>query len=906
MMNASPPPSGPLAENVNLLGSLLGHAVADQAGQATLDLVDELRRICKEAASTGNDLLRQNAADRIGGLDDAVLTWLLRAYDAYFHLVNQAEKEEIQRINRDRSRDRHGAPRPESIADAIAQLKASGHSLESVVDLIGRLDVQPTFTAHPTEARRRDILDKQRRIADLLSGMRRPDVTPDEAATMAGTLNDQILLLLATDEIRAERPTVENEVDQGIYFLLGAVWETAPTIHRDIQNSIQHEYGTIVDVPPFLKWRSWIGGDRDGNPNVTPAVTQWTFDRHRAAAIGRHIDELHALTEELSISDQQTTLSPAFVAALDDVPVADAYMHEPYRRFIAHMMERMNGDASYSADQYIADLEIMSASLAASGFETVARRGALGRAIVLARTFGFHLAALDIRQHSRLHEAAVAEMLARAGIAADYAALDEAAKLEILGRELRDARPLLSRGVDVSAETSVVLHVFDVMRAAIQRDPHSVGSYIVSMTKSVSDLLEPMLLAKEAGLWILRDGRVSCAVDFVPLFETIEDLDAAEERMRALFAHETYRLHLNARGNFQEIMLGYSDSNKDGGYWMANWALHRAQGQLGAVCSDNGIEFRLFHGRGGSVGRGGGRANLAIVAMPPAAHNGRIRLTEQGEVISFRYALPALAHRHTEQLVNATLLAFARVQDGNGDSEPTDDDRRIMGSIAQSSMDAYRDLIDEPTFWDWFLRATPVEHIGGLPIASRPVSRSGGRLEFESMRAIPWVFSWTQTRYIVPGWFGVGHALDVALQDPATAKHLMQRYKDWPFFRVVVDNAQREMARARLEIARRYSLLAGDDTSHHDRIAADFAAARTAILRISGQNELLDFNAVIEKSIALRNPYTDVLNLIQVELLKRYRAVDGQAPDDDARRTALRYLIFLSINGIAAAMQSTG
>jgi phosphoenolpyruvate carboxylase len=935
-MNTTPEPTS-LARSVSLLGSLLGDAIAAQAGQPVLDLVEELRLLCREAAATGDDALRQRARDRISELDEATIGWLLRAYDTYFHLVNQAEKDEIQRINRERSRNAAGLPRPESIADAVRQLKGDGHTAEQVLDLFRHLDVQPTFTAHPTEARRRDILDKQRRVAELLSGMRRPDVTPDEAAAFANDLRDQIMLLLATDEIRATRPTVQDEVEQGIYFLTGAVWETAPAILRDVQNAIEQEYGVVCDVPAFLHWRSWIGGDRDGNPNVTAEVTQWTLDRHRHAAIEKHKAELRALIEELSISDRQTAVSDALRAAVrasesaavraiesaaahDREPAQERatveddgpYGAETYRRFISHIIERMDDPASgYSSDMYARDLALMRESLDNAGFGDVARRGRLGRAQMLAAAFGFQLAALDIRQHSRLHEAAVAELLAHAGITEDYASLDEEQRLEILSAELRNPRPLLSRGAAVSDESNVVMSVFDVMRTAIARDPASIGSYIISMTDSVSDLLEPMLLAKEAGLWSMQDDVVSCAIDFVPLFETIDDLAAAEQRMRRLFTHDTYRLHLRARGDFQEIMLGYSDSNKDGGYWMANWALHRAQGQLGSVCNEFGIAFRLFHGRGGSVGRGGGRANIAIVAMPAAAHNGRIRLTEQGEVISFRYALTGLAHRHTEQLVNATLLAFARVHDGRGDPDASAEDARLMDSIAAASMDAYRGLIDEPTFWDWFLAATPVRHIGGLPIASRPVSRAGGRLEFESLRAIPWVFSWTQTRYIVPGWFGVGRALTDALKDPDTAERLASRYAEWPFFRVVVDNAQREMARARLEIARHYSDLAGTDPSHHNRIADDFTAARDAILEITRQKSLLDFNAVIEKSIALRNPYTDVLNFIQLELLSRYRKATatptGKATDaGQAHLDTLKHLIFLSLNGIAAAMQSTG
>jgi phosphoenolpyruvate carboxylase len=383
--------------------------------------------------------------------------------------------------------------------------------------------------------------------------------------------------------------------------------------------------------------------------------------------------------------------------------------------------------------------------------------------------------------------------------------------------------------------------------------------------------------------------------------------------MRELFSNATYRLQLAARAGFQEIMLGYSDSNKDGGYWMANWALHRAQARLGGICREHGVDFRLFHGRGGTVGRGGGRANLAIAAMPPAAHNGRLRVTEQGEVISFRYALSGLAHRHTEQLVSAQLLATARSRDIDTDrahdapatltAAAREAAWSLMDDIAAASMRAYRALIDDDGFWDWYVRTTPIEQISRLPIASRPVSRKNAtEVAFDDLRAIPWVFAWTQTRYIVPGWYGVGHALAEALAGPGRADTLRTLYREWPFFTAVVNNAQREMARARLDIAQRYAHLHDDaaGVAYHEQIMADFTRARDAILRITGQAELLDTSPVIRRSIELRNPYTDVLNLIQIELLRRYReAAPGQ-------REPLRQLLFLSINGIAAAIQSTG
>ncbi|MGH7574417.1 MAG: phosphoenolpyruvate carboxylase [Longimicrobiales bacterium] len=937
----------PLSENVNLLGGLLGHAIREQAGGAMLDLVEELRLLCKRALLEDDPGPRREAATRISALSDADIGWLLRAFSAFFHLVNQAERQEILRINRERSHAiRDGRPRPESIDDAVAKLKADGFARDAVLDVIRRLDIQPTFTAHPTEARRRSILDKQRRIADLLSEPGKPDATPEDRDAVVAALRVEIALLVATDEVRAERPSVRDEVEQGLHFLRSTVWSTAPRIHDDVEHALERHYGvdavedvgpeshaatergkessgfpgaSASDVPVFLRWRSWIGGDQDGNPNVTPDVIRWTLDRHRCTALELHRDELYELGRELSLSDRTAPTPDRLIRALGETPDS-GFRHEPYRRFVIRMRTRIDAllagrvetpmPADYTADQYIADLDLLATSLDEAGFGDVARHGRLNRLRVLARTFGFHLAALDVRQHSRLHTEAITAILAAAGVTDDYAALDEDARIAALARELCSPRPLLPRDAELPEPVNRVLETFAVIRDAITREASAIGSYIVSMTHAPGDVLAPLLLAKEVGLWRTRDGRVESPLDMVPLFETIDDLDAAAERLTALFALPVYRLHLEARGGFQEIMLGYSDSNKDGGYWMASWALHRAQGTIARVCHDHGIAFRLFHGRGGTVGRGGGRANLAIAAMPAAAHNGRLRVTEQGEVITFRYALPGIAHRHAEQLVSAILLTTARAErqprstSTPGSALHSAVAAAAMDAIAERAMRAYRALVDDEAFWRWYIGATPIEQISRLPIASRPVSRKGaGEVDFDGLRAIPWVFAWTQTRHIVPGWFGTGAALDRALADAATADMLRGAYETWPFFRDVIHNAELEMARARLDIAAYYAALAGDDGSAggiHARIARDFDRARAAILRITGETDLLDRNPVIRKSILLRNPYTDVLNLLQVELLRRNREASAE------QQPLLRELLFHSINGIAAAMQSTG
>ena len=890
--------SRPLSEHVNLLGELLGRVITQQGGRAMLDLVEELRLLCKRAAAEDNEELRDQAEARIAALDLRQLQWLLRAFGAFFHLVNQAEKEEILRVNRERSRR---GVRPESLADVLARCAQRGCSLETLENAIHQLDIQPTLTAHPTEARRHAVLHKQRRIAELLAELRRPDITEDEVARCVDALHEQISLLMATEDVRPERPDVLDEVDNGLYFLRGTIWEVAPRIQDDVATAMRRLYSASAPRVQ-LQWRSWIGGDRDGNPNVTAEVTREALARHRKAAVELLRDELEALREELSISDRLLPVPSALARRLAGIEEDWLHRNEPYRRLLTWMIAQIEGNAAYKTADLISDLELLRSSLLEAGLTDVAERGRLAAVLARAHIFGLHMAALDIRQHSDVHERAAAVLLAALGVSGNYQELPEPARLEALERALLDPTPWHLTPLRWPAEVQELFDTFIVIRDAVRRDRNSIGSYIISMTHSVSDMLEPMLLARAAGLLRMTDNGMESDLDYVPLYETIDDLEEAGTRLSDLFENRVYQLHLAARGNFQEIMLGYSDSNKDGGYWMANWMQHRAQQTLADVCRRYNVAFRLFHGRGGTVGRGGGRTGSAIAAMPSAARNGRIRLTEQGEVISFRYGLPGLAHRHLEQLVSAMLLAGIRAQTGEAEDREAHTDSELMDEIAARSMDAYRALIANDVLWDFYIRATPIEHISRIPIASRPVSRkAAAEVAFEDLRAIPWVFAWTQTRYNVPGWFGIGAALEPFIGDQHRLNRLRELYQRWPFFRMVIGNAQREMARARLPLAQRYARLDPDSGAViHKTIAHDFRLARDAILRITGQQELLDDDPVLQKSIALRNPYTDVLNLVQIELLRRYRAAG------EAERIALRSLLFLSISGIAAAMQSTG
>ncbi|MGH7490879.1 MAG: phosphoenolpyruvate carboxylase [bacterium] len=917
--------SAPLSRQVNLLGDLLGQAVREVLGASCFQQVERLRTLCKGVYQRGDAGLWEQARDLIRTLRLEEILWLLRAYTTFFHLVNKAEQREILRINGER--ERHSAPerpRTESVADAIHRLQQSGCSLAEVLAIIARLDIQPTLTAHPTEARRRAILYKQKNIARLLHQLQCSPATPAETELSIHMIYENICLLLASDEFRAKKMSVADEVRHGLYFLTTAIWHTIPRIHADLQNAIRVSYQATVELPAIIRYRSWIGGDRDGNPSVTPAVTRATLALQRATIIRLYLRELRQLREELSISSQlletPRQLSESLQAErhLVSLPAGALrlYRAEPFRLKLCYMISRLQSllhsnrkpsektkkpavaSVSYGDQQFLADLTLLKDSLAAANLPGSER---LDRLIVRLNAFGFHLAALDIRQHSNVHEQAIAELLQLAGVNEHYASLSEPERITLLHQELQSQRPLVASWQALSPVTASLLETLHMLRAALRRDSKALGGYIISMTHHLSDFLEVLLLFKQVDLCRMEDGKVQSLLDLVPLFETIEDLAGLNEVMTAAFEDAIYRSHVRSRGDFQEIMLGYSDSNKDGGYWMANWSLYRAQQEAAEVCERHHIDFRLFHGRGGTVGRGGGRANQAILAMPANSYNGRIRFTEQGEVITFRYSSPELAHRHLEQIVHAMLIAHAPSTRAVPMLAPVAGEAEsLMTEVAQRAMHAYQSLIRNPLFWQWYVEITPIEHISRLPIASRPVSRTAAQeVDFEGLRAIPWVFAWTQTRYNLPGWFGVGTALGELLANRGEAPAQLQRlYQEWPFFRTVLDNAQLEMKRAHLAIARFY---AHASSAHfHETIVQDFERAVQAIGAITRQREILDNAPVLKKSIELRNPYTDVLNLLQVELLQRWRQTGGE------EREALRHALFLSINGIAAAMQSTG
>lgn len=860
-----------------------------------------VRRVAEGAAGWPTGAAIDPAVlEPLAGISTDRLRDLLKRLTIKFHLRNKAEQVQIARINRRRERE-SARGRPESIREAIADLAEGGRSRDEVARLLGRLDIQPTLTAHPTEARRRAVLSRQHEIGEILGERSRSDAGLDLESRARQTL----AVLMATDEIRSRGLDVIDEVRNGLHFLSGTIWDAVPMLYRDIAEGSAERFGESIGSEPIVRYRSWIGGDRDGNPKVTAPVTRQTLAMLRSTAIEKHLENLGALYRSLSISAKRVAVLPELLESIERDNEAHALdplrvrhiTHEPLRVKIAGMIERLRGieSSGYSAEMLESDLELLGRALRHAGLGEVADRGPLAQLLSQAQTFGLHTAALDIRQHSRVHEAVLDELLRAAGVCDSYAGLGEPERVALLERELATARPLIGKDTaGLSDKSREMLALLDVLSEAQRRDPNAIGSYIVSMTHDASDLLEVLVLLREGGLWQRHEGVVRSLMDVTPLFETVEDLAGAAGVMSFLYEHGIYREQLAARGGFQEIMLGYSDSNKDGGYWMANWRLYRAQATLAEACHAHGVRFRFFHGRGGTVARGGGRAHRAILASPPKSHTGAIRFTEQGEVISFRYALPEIARRHLEQIVNAMLAAVSKEADP--DVEPLSEEAcGLMDRLGQRSMAAYRDLIDADGFWAWFVRSSPVLHIGGMPMASRPVSRSGGELLFENLRAIPWVFAWTQMRYTAPGWYGIGTALGEEVGDEGRLGACQTLYRQGGVFTAMIDNAQQEMARARLTIARWYAGEAGAGV--HARIAEEFAAAESAVLAITRQAALLDNNPVIRDLITQRNIDTDLINVIQIELLGRWRR--GESVD-------LKDAIQLSVNGLAAAMQSTG
>ncbi|HEX6777348.1 MAG TPA: phosphoenolpyruvate carboxylase [Ktedonobacterales bacterium] len=906
-------PIDALRDDVHLLGELVGDVLREQGGPDLFAAVEHARLTAIALRSRDSDqtqergLLRwaqQQSTDR--------LLQLVRAFSVYFHLINLAEQRHRVRILRDRQRARVALQ--ESIAAGVATLHDEGLSLDSLEAGLRKLEVHPVFTAHPSETRRRTLLQHLGKAADLIAQLDDPRPTPQSRAATLDALRTRITLLWQTAEARLEKPTVLDEVRSVLHVLSGTVYTIVPQIQRSLEEALETTYprNQHAGMRPFLRFGSWVGGDRDGNPAVNAEVTRATARLVRSAILQRYREEVQALGLDLSISARLAGASPALMASLDQdrqelgTQRVKRWADEPYRRKLGLIAERLRradtGDlGGYTTpDALLADLRLIQESLEAYGGQRVAS-GPLLDLYRRVEIFGFHLAELELRQHANRHAAAVHELLQLSG-GPDYLAQDDASRQAIL-EEYLEGSPLSLPPEALSPLTRETLNTFRAMADIQQRNgPQACQTYIISMSRSPADVLAVLFLAREAGLFSWSGGETARSrLDVVPLFEEIEELQGCGDILTRLCASPPYRAALKARGSRQQVMLGYSDSNKDGGYLAATWQTYCAQSALARAAAAMGIELVVFHGRGGAIGRGGGPTGRAILARPPEARAPQLKVTEQGEVIFARYGHPAIAERHFEQVISSLLLSALETSE----REPQADWAQTMERLAHLSRQHYEAWVKgSPDSLTFFRQATPFLELGSLNLASRPVSRSGSTtLAFEDLRAIPWVFSWNQIRANLPGWFGLGTALQAEIA-AGGLERLQAMYRGWRFFAMALDNAQLSLGTGDMQTVRRYMTLAKNGGKVYQQIETEYEQSVAAILQITRQHELLERSPVLSRSIKLRNPYVDAIHVAQIALMRRYRALPDDAPAEE--RAALLDAIHHSINGIAAGLQTTG
>ncbi len=909
----------PLREDIRLLGRLLGDTVRDQQGDASFELVERIRQNSVRFRRDDDHAARKELEGTLDALSREQTIQVVRAFSYFSHLANIAEDQ--HHIRRSRAHLIAGsAPREGSLAHALALAFADGKTTPAALaGFLGEALISPVLTAHPTEVQRKSILNCQTVIARLLDERDRKQLTPEESEANGEALRRAVLTLWQTRMLRPAKLSVVDEVNNGLSYFETTFLHELPRLYANLEDRLAVADPTLgkQELPAFLQVGNWIGGDRDGNPFVTADILEQAQAMQASVALRHYLDELHTLGSQLSLALGLVSASDALLALAQGSPDSSPHRSdEPYRLAVAGIHARVAAthraligtepighDADHaqpydSAQALLEDLDIIHRSLVANGSATLAR-GRLRHLRCAVRVFGFHLAPIDLRQNSDVHERTVAELLEVARPGSAYLSLDETARCAMLLEELATPRPLASPHVHYSEETESELEIFRAAREAHRRyGRNAIRNCIISKTDDVSDLLELALLLKEAGL--LRPHESALDVNLVPLFETIGDLENAASVMERLFSLPLYRKLLEAAGNTQEVMLGYSDSNKDGGFLTSGWALYKAEGELVDVFARHGVRMRLFHGRGGSVGRGGGPSYQAILAQPDGAVQGQIRLTEQGEVIAAKYGNPEVGHRNLEVLVAATLEASRRP----GSAAPTPPEfLDTMQALSDAAFAAYRGLVYETEgFEQYFWESTVIAEIAGLNIGSRPASRKKGT-SIEDLRAIPWVFSWSQCRLMLPGWFGFGSAVKryLASNPKDGLARLQAMHKDWSFFTTLLSNMDMVLSKTDLAIASRYAELVKDAELREtifNRIRSEWQDTVDALLAITRQQELLADNPLLKRSIRNRFPYLDPLNHVQVELLRRHRE-----QGDDER---LRVGIHISINGIAAGLRNSG
>jgi phosphoenolpyruvate carboxylase len=907
----------PMRADIRLLGAILGDTVREQNGDEVFDLVERAR--VESFRVRRSEIDRAEMSRMFDGIDIHLAIPVIRAFSHFALLANVAED-----IHRERRRDIHVAagepPQDSSLAATYAKLDRAQLDSVTVADALTGALVSPVITAHPTETRRRTVFVTQHRITALMRLHAAGHTETGDGRDIELELRRQVLTLWQTALVRVSRLQITDEIDVGLRYYPAALFRVIPQVNAEARGALRARWPDVgLLAAPILRPGSWIGGDRDGNPNVTADVVRRATGSAAFTALAHYLAELTELEQELSMSARLVTVTDE-LTALTERGDETARADEPYRRALRVIRARLSATAAQILDRrpqqvldlgmpaYAApaelrsDLDVVDASLRAHG-DALLADDRLARLRETVHVFGFHLSGLDMRQNSDTHEEVIGELLAWAGVHPDYASLPEDQRVELLAGELGTRRPLVGDRSELSELARGELGVLGAAARAVELyGPAAVPNYVISMCRSVSDVLEAAILLKEAGLLDASGPEPYCPLGISPLFETIDDLHNGAAVLQAMLDLPLYRSLVDARGGCQEVMLGYSDSNKDGGYLAANWAVYRAELSLVEAARKAGIRLRLFHGRGGSVGRGGGPSYEAILAQPPGAVQGSLRLTEQGEVIAAKYAEPQTARRNLESLVAATLESTLLDVEGLGDSaEPA---YAVLDEVAGLAHRAYAELVHETEgFVDYFMASTPVSEIGSLNIGSRPTSRKPTS-SISDLRAIPWVLAWSQSRVMLPGWYGTGSAFErwiAAGPEGERVEILHGLYERWPFFRSVLSNMAQVLAKSDLGLAARYAELVADESLRRrvfDKIIDEHHRTIDMHKLITGQDDLLADNPALARSVFNRFPYLEPLNHLQVELLRRYRSGD----DDELVQRG----ILLTMNGLASALRNSG
>jgi phosphoenolpyruvate carboxylase len=910
----------PLRGDINLLGRVLGRVLIEQEGEDLFETEEEIRLLCKRLRFDYDPRLDERLRRRIAAMSVGELRRIVRAFSVYFQLVNIAERYHRVRRRRQYEASPGNPPQRASLASALSRLKEEGLGRERLRGVLEEMEVGLVLTAHPTEAMRRSVRRKHVRIGEMLESMESPNLTWKERRRLEEDLAEEITLLWQTDELRVRRPEVRQEVERTLLYFENPLISATLEAYREFEDELARQY---PDGPPalgrVLEFGSWVGGDQDGNPFVEPEMITAALGLHREVILKRHLASVLWLADHMSQSARMIPVSEGLRRSVEQdeehMPeFADRYggvdPNEVYRRKLLIVAERLRraleepgSPVAYpGVSEFLHDLSAIRESLVQNGGVRVAE-GGLRDLIRQAEVFGFHLAKLDVRQESSTVVRAAAELIS-AGTGEDLLGMDEAGRATLLRRLLATPDLVLVEPEDVSEESHKVFETFArIRRAREEFSGTPVETFVLSMAHRASDVLSVQLLARRAGLLeVDENGR--CTANYLrvsPLFETVDDLERAPEVLGYLLEDPFYRSSLGESDDLQEIMLGYSDSGKDAGYVTSNWTLYKAQRQLSSVAGKFGVRLRLFHGRGGSAGRGGGPSYQAIRAQPPGTLHGALRITEQGEVISFKYSMRGLARRNLDTVLAAVLEASA-------DESPREPDRGwvdAMEDLSKNARETYRALIyDDEDFLPFFSESSPIGELSLLNMGSRPARRVQNPT-VDSLRAIPWVFAWTQNRFLLPSWYGAGTALGGYAAEAEKLKVLREMYEGWPFFRTLIDFMQMTLAKSDLRIGENYTSLVSDPAIRERlwaRISEEHAACVEALLLITGNEDLLDDSPVLQRSIRLRNPYVDPLSYIQVTLLRRLRAL----PEDSPEREGALNTLLLSISGVSSGMLNTG